>query len=723
MLIFALAGILTGIFCLIFGLFVYSKNPRREINQIFGLMSLSIILWGFGYGMWQLSQTKEAALFWVKVLSVGIVFMPSLFYHWVLMLLNLRENRRKTLFFGYFISLLFVIFLPTSLFIKTIEPALHFPWWPKAGIFFGFFIIYFIGFLAYSLYFLTKAYKKEVGYKKEQIKYTIFGVLLGAGGAATNIPLWFGIRLIPFGTFLVPLYPFILGYAISRYRLMDIRFAIGKGTVYLFSFLLVIASALLLLSLNNQLVVPVPIDIAVSLILIIGILIFQPIFRFFEKFASKYFYYTFYSYQAVLAGLGKKLTQVLDLNKLSSLIANTLMKTMKLDRVVILLREPGNGDYQIQKNIGFKEENGISLVKDNFLTIWLEKNQKPLVYEEISLLIKDTGKGEVKIRLEGLKENMKRIEAALCLPLLSENKIIGMIVLGNKLSNEPYSEQDINLLTTLSNQASIALQNAKLYSEVKGFSKKLEMEVKRATGELKEAYEELKRLDKAKSEFVSIASHQLRTPLTAIKGYISMILEKTYGRLSDEIKKPLQNISASNERLIKLVNDLLNVSRIEAGKMEINPEKSSLEKIIGSAIDELKNTAKEKNIYLKFESPKTPLPKVSVDKEKIRQVIINVIDNAIRYTEKGGIMVKLEKMDDKLQIIVSDTGAGLTKYELEKMFESFSRGAAGTRFYTEGAGLGLYVAKKFVEMHDGKVRAESKGKGKGSAFYIELPIV
>ncbi|GAH52072.1 unnamed protein product, partial [marine sediment metagenome] len=288
------------------------------------------------------------------------------------------------------------------------------------------------------------------------------------------------------------------------------------------------------------------------------------------------------------------------------------------DRTVILLREPGDGEYQIQKNIGFREENGISLVKDDFLTIWLGKTKKPLVYEELSLIIRDTLKRGDKRKLENLQANMKRIEAALCLPLFIEEKIVGMIVLGNKVSGDPYSEQDIDLLTNLSNQASIALQNARLYSEVKGFSKKLEKEVEKRTKELKDAYEELKKLDKAKSEFISIASHQLRTPLTAIKGYISMMREKIYGKPPEKMEKPLENIYLSNERLIKLVNDLLNVSRIEAGRMEMKLEKLSLEEIITSVVGELKNAAKEKNIYLKWEKPKKPLLKISVDRDKIR---------------------------------------------------------------------------------------------------------
>ena len=236
------------------------------------------------------------------------------------------------------------------------------------------------------------------------------------------------------------------------------------------------------------------------------------------------------------------------------------------------------------------------------------------------------------------------------------------------------------------------------------------------------AYEKLERLDKAKSEFISIASHQLRTPLSAIKGYLSMVLEESYGKYSKKIKKPLENVYASNERLIKLVNDLLSISRIEAGKIELEKEKSLIQDIVVGVIDELKIVAQKKKIYLKIKKPDQGLPIIIVDKNKLRQVFLNIIDNAIRYTEKGGITVSFKVIDHYLIIIIADTGEGMSKEEVSKIFETFSRGKAGARFWTEGAGLGLYIAKKFIEMHKGKVWAESEGKNKGSVFYIELPV-
>lgn len=240
---------------------------------------------------------------------------------------------------------------------------------------------------------------------------------------------------------------------------------------------------------------------------------------------------------------------------------------------------------------------------------------------------------------------------------------------------------------------------------------------------LRAAYKKLERLDKAKSEFISIASHQLRTPLTIVKGYISMILEESYGKTIKGMKKPLQSIYESNERLIKLVNDLLNVSRIEAGKLKLELEKVSIEDIILGILEELNIVAQKKNISLKFEKPDKSLPLFLLDKEKIRQVIMNIIDNAIRYTKRGEIIINCFIEKDLYKIEINDTGEGMSQNEISKLFETFSRGVAGNRHWGEGAGLGLYIARKFVEMHSGRIWAESEGKGKGSTFYIELPLL
>jgi len=234
--------------------------------------------------------------------------------------------------------------------------------------------------------------------------------------------------------------------------------------------------------------------------------------------------------------------------------------------------------------------------------------------------------------------------------------------------------------------------------------------------------QEIEKIDKAKSEFISIASHQLRTPLTAVKGYISMILEGTYGQLAEKQTRPLENVYQSNERLIRLVNDLLNLSRLDAGKIEFSPTLASLEEMVSSIVEELRINAEKKGLYMKMIKPSESLPKIMADQDKLRQVILNIVDNAIKYTKEGGITLELKKLDEREEVRVSDTGEGIDKEELNSLFQMFSRATAGTQLHAEGTGLGLYVARQFIEMHGGKIWAESKGKGKGSAFIIQLPI-
>ena len=247
--------------------------------------------------------------------------------------------------------------------------------------------------------------------------------------------------------------------------------------------------------------------------------------------------------------------------------------------------------------------------------------------------------------------------------------------------------------------------------------------------ELEQAYIKLKELDEAKSEFVSIASHQLRTPLTAIKGYISMLAEETYGKLLPKQKKPIANIYDSNERLIRLVNDLLNISRIESGRVQMEWQKAKLHDVVQGVIDELQLKAKEKKLKLILQKPDIPLPSFNMDPVKVRNVILNIIDNAIRYTNKGSVILQLTAQPENrsfqtkdVLITIKDTGEGMSKEDLQHLFESFSRGKTGTKMWTEGAGLGLYIAKQFVQMHKGKIWAESSGKGKGSTFYVKLPV-
>lgn len=242
------------------------------------------------------------------------------------------------------------------------------------------------------------------------------------------------------------------------------------------------------------------------------------------------------------------------------------------------------------------------------------------------------------------------------------------------------------------------------------------------TNRLAQANDQLRKLDNAKSEFISIASHQLRTPLTAIKGFISLLIEGSYGKLDPAHREVMNKVYISNERLIALVEDMLNLSRIESGRMEYNFEKVKIEDVAKEVYDTFVVRSREKGLKLELKLPEAPLPEAMTDRNKIREVISNLTDNAIKYTLKGWVSIRLSQKDDKIIIAIADTGIGVPKEELPYLFEKFSRGKDISRLNTGGTGLGLHVGKRMMEALHGAIRVQSEGEGKGSTFFIEVPI-
>lgn len=241
--------------------------------------------------------------------------------------------------------------------------------------------------------------------------------------------------------------------------------------------------------------------------------------------------------------------------------------------------------------------------------------------------------------------------------------------------------------------------------------------------ELTRANAELKRLDNAKSEFISIASHQLRTPLTAIKGYISLILEGAYGENADKTDDALNKIFLANERLIQLVEDMLNLTRIESGRLEYHLEDNvQVEDILAELKDMFILRTQDKKLDFSVDTGDAKLPPIKADKSKLREVISNLIDNAIKYTKEGFVRVSAQKDGSIVRITIADSGMGISEESLKTLFAKFSRGTDSTKVYTDGSGLGLYVGKNLIESQGGHIYAESEGVNKGSRFIVEMPI-
>ncbi|HEY5587539.1 MAG TPA: ATP-binding protein [Candidatus Paceibacterota bacterium] len=247
----------------------------------------------------------------------------------------------------------------------------------------------------------------------------------------------------------------------------------------------------------------------------------------------------------------------------------------------------------------------------------------------------------------------------------------------------------------------------------------LKNELEKANSSLEEANVKLQSLDKLKTEFVSLASHQLRSPLTAIKGYTSMLLEGDYGEIIPSVKEIMDRILESSNNLTLVVEDLLNVAKIEQGGMKYQMDKFDFGELARNTVRDLSITAEKKGLKLIDISPIDQKYFVSGDKEKLRQVLINLIDNSMKYTPTGQIEVNLNYKDDKILLSIKDTGVGISKEIIGNLFAKFSRGD-GAKLNSSGSGLGLYLVKEIVEAHHGRVWVESEGTGHGSTFFVKI---
>jgi len=231
-----------------------------------------------------------------------------------------------------------------------------------------------------------------------------------------------------------------------------------------------------------------------------------------------------------------------------------------------------------------------------------------------------------------------------------------------------------------------------------------------------------KMVERMKTEFVSLSAHQLRTPLSAIKWTLRMLLDGDLGEITKEQREFIEKTYQSNERMISLINELLDITRIEEGRYLYKPIFTDFEPIIQFVVNSYREEIERKKINFEIQKPKEKLPRLVVDVEKMRLAIQNLLDNAIRYTPPGGqIIISFKKKEKEIEFLVKDTGIGIPKDQQARVFTKFFRGGNVIRMETEGSGLGLFIAKNIVEAHGGKIWFESK-EGEGTTFYFSIPI-
>ena len=622
--------------------------------------------------------------------------------------------------------------------------------------------------IAGQLLLLHTCFAAPSASQRRQARWLLLGIVAGTFplGIFTTIPRLWEVsipNITRFSAYTLCLIPICYVIAIIRHRLMNIELIINRSVVYML--VSGFALGIYLLSIQGLTMffhTAARSRTVTAVSVLIAAVLFAPAKTRIQKLIDRAFDREAYNYRQTLLALSQTLHSILDLEILVDTLLRQVTKAIHTNRGVVMYRVSGYFESEYHENIEpnpFSAEgaqfvteaaigidaqpDGLPLTLSPSLLERLQATEKPLDFSNQPLDLELIHAAPS----ESSETFIDFLQSAVWIPFVTRTKenenLVGLLVLGQKSSEEPYTQADLALLGTLAHQGATAIENAMLYAQLsarteametarqqlmvtyldtyggtipKGPSGELVSDFNNIATALKETYDQLKQLDTLKSQFLDNVSHELRTPLTHIKGLVDNLLDGVGGGLSDKQASYLFRVKDNCDRLIRLINDLLDLSQIESGKISLQLEPTELYPILDGAIAGIQPIADRKGIQVNLDCDLNVV--ALVDPDKMGQIITNLLDNAIKYTEGGryvGISVSILS-DQMLQICVEDTGVGISQTELDFIFDRFHRAADSK---SGGIGLGLPIVKNLVELHGGEVWAESQ-LGKGSRFYLTL---
>ena len=417
-----------------------------------------------------------------------------------------------------------------------------------------------------------------------------------------------------------------------------------------------------------------------------------------------------------LQRLSRIISTTLEENQIFKVIESTPFEDLGFEKAWALLWDDKENQFIPHLNIGY--------LHDEIETIKPQVNSDKDIYLD---LIK-SGKTFSSISVPhntALREKINhifKVNSFVISPILPKEGSKGFFFVGTENMDVAITEGDEELITILSNQIGQALENARLFEKTWHAQQELEKKVEERTRELTLAFEEVKKISKRKTDFISSVSHELRTPLTSIKGYAAILMEGKLGHLPAAAKERLEKINRHSDELVHMVNDLLDIARIESGRAVMKMEQQDLKTIISDVADLISIQCKNKNIKLITDIQKD-IPPILADRTQLERVFINLLGNAVKFTpEDGKITIKTHTENNVIQVGISDTGIGIPPDSLSMLFEEFYRVDNPINQLVKGTGLGLSLVKHIIEAHKGKIWVESK-PGKGTTFSFTLPVM
>ncbi len=677
------------------GFLVFFKSQaHKSINLIFSALAWACAGWGFSLLMIYLGV--PTTLFWGRMSFATSGVTPLVFL--LFTLLFPREQVDIKSFKIILLSLPPLIFFGLSFTDQIVSSPGTGKQMFNYGPLYPFFSIYLVGYLLLGFFFLMRSYRKAIGIGRLQIKYCLVGMFLTAGfgvGANLLLPMTGISRFNWLGPSLTVFYVGSATYSIVRHRLMDINIVLQKGTTYVLLMLLLYVPSFILIIIGQKLFfgkISYLFSTTLFFLLFLVSIFFNKIKPQTEKAVEQFLFKDKYDYFETLGTFSKAMVSILDLQSLSRRIFETITQTMGVEKGSLFLWNEEKAGYSLfeSKNISMTASTP-HIPKDDSLPHYLQKMGEIIIREELA-------KGANLPQLKDVVNKMSLLEAELTVPFISKGQLVGMMNLGYKFTKDIYSHEDIELLGTLANQTAIAIENARLYED------------------LKRSKSYIRRADRLASLGTLTAglAHEIRNPLVAIKTLTQLLPE----RLDDEEFRSqfLKIASGEVDRISSLVNELLDFARPSDPKWELEDINTILDGMIL-----LISTETKKKLVTIIKNYASNLPLAQIDREQIKQVILNILLNAIDATpENGKITVKTRSFikpggEPYVQIEFTDTGCGIPGDHLEDIFNPFFTTKAN------GSGLGLSISNQIVQDHKGYIDVESQLE-KGSSFFINLPV-
>ena len=412
-----------------------------------------------------------------------------------------------------------------------------------------------------------------------------------------------------------------------------------------------------------------------------------------------------------LQKISRLISTTLDEDEIFGRLQEALITNLTFEKSLILIYDEEKSLHS-RVALGFAAENIPTIIED------LAKDSGMAASFEEGLTFSSIN--SPKPRREYINQ-LLGVEHFIFTPILSQKGIIGLVFFGNRSYAAGITEGDEELISILASQIGQTLENARLFEQVFRSRQILEAKVHDRTNQLESALTQVQNISKTKSEFISAVSHELRTPLTSIKGYASILMAGKLGDIPDQVRERLGKINTHSDNLVKLINDLLDISRIESGRVEMKMSKCSLTAMIENIHDLLTPQMKDKGIRWTTDIA-GDIPEMMLDSSQAERIFINLIGNAIKFTPKDGTISVHARLDDGMVTVeISDTGIGISEDDMMRLFQEFYRVDNQINQNVKGTGLGLSLAKKIVEAHKGKMWVTSR-LNEGTTFHFTLPV-